>query len=61
MTKQRSADQVVIDGGYRLTGIDIAKLHERRFILRFNDDRLSQVKLEQSVGLSKQSKETNAP
>ena len=46
MTKQRSADQVVVDGGDRLTGIDITELHERRLVLRFDDDRLSQVRLE---------------
>lgn len=45
MTKQGGADEVVVDRGNCLARIDIAELHERRLVLRFDDDRLAQVGL----------------
>lgn len=45
MAKEGSSNKVAIESRNGLARVDVTKLHERGFILRFDDDRLSQVVL----------------
>ena len=45
VTEEGGTYEIVVEGRDGLAGIDVAKLHEGRFILRLDDDWLTQVEL----------------
>ena len=45
MSEQWCPEQVIIQSWDGLTRINVAEFHERRFVLRFQDERYTQVEL----------------
>lgn len=45
MSEQRCPEEVIVQSWDGLTRINVTEFHERRFILRFKDERHTQVEL----------------
>lgn len=43
MPEQRSSNEVIVERGYSLSWVNIAEFHERRFVLRLDDDRFTKI------------------